>query len=535
MIYLFALVLVAWSAWRFIQMLFAKSPLDLLPGPSTASFLTGNLPQMLNFQGWDFHTYIAERFGPVVRINGLFGKPWLYIFDPLALQHILKDTAIYDELPWYLQSNSIMLGPGILSVTGDTHRKQRKMLTPVFASRYLRGLVPAFYNVTHKLVDAISSQVGDGKRDVDVLQWMSRAALELIGQTGIGHSFDPLTEDVSDAYSDAVKSFAPVATSGEMMLLRQLTPLVGSFGPAWLRRWLAEKLPITGVQRLIRISDTLHLKASEILRDKKAAVAVERSVNKDIINVLLQANAEASSEDRLPDDQLLGQMSSILFAAMDTTSNAMSRILHLLAQHPNVQEKLRREAIQARAAAGGDLDYDQVQAIPYLDAVCRETLRLYPPAPQTFRGTMEDAVLPLSQPIRGTDGSTIKQLVIPRGTNIVIAIMACNRSKALWGEDAYEWKPERWLGPLPAGVERAAVPGVYSHMMTFLGGSRSCIGLTFAQLEMKIVLSALLANFAFEPSATPAFWNLSGITFPSKIPGSTKPELWLKVRRLSAA
>ena len=61
---------------------------------------------------------------------------------------------------------------------------------------------------------------------------------------------------------------------------------------------------------------------------------------------------------------------------MDTTSNATSRILHLVAQHSDVQEKLRHEVVQARAAARGDLDYDQLHALPYLDAVCRETLRL---------------------------------------------------------------------------------------------------------------------------------------------------------------
>ena len=57
-------------------------------------------------------------------------------------------------------------------------------------------------------MDAISLRTNDGTEDVDVLQWMSRAALELIGQTGIGHSFDPLTQDTSDVYSDAVKNFA---------------------------------------------------------------------------------------------------------------------------------------------------------------------------------------------------------------------------------------------------------------------------------------------------------------------------------------
>ena len=67
-------------------------------------------------------------------------------------------------------------------------------------------------------------------------------------------------------------------------------------------------------------------------------------------------------------------------AAMDTTSNALTRILHQLAMHPDVQEKLREELIQARDDGAGtlrDLDYDEVMELPYLDAVCRETLRRY--------------------------------------------------------------------------------------------------------------------------------------------------------------
>ncbi len=71
-----------------------------------------------------------------------------------------------------------------------------------------------------------------------------------------------------------------------MILLRQLTPLVGLFGPAWLRRWLVEKVPIMGVQKLISISDILHLKASELLQDKKAAVEVGSSAaTRDIMSI----------------------------------------------------------------------------------------------------------------------------------------------------------------------------------------------------------------------------------------------------------
>ncbi|EJF59099.1 cytochrome P450 [Dichomitus squalens LYAD-421 SS1] len=523
--------LIALLAWRLVRALTPKSPLDIVPGPIATSFLTGHLSQITDTQSWDFHSHIAEKYGPIVKLRGLLGKPMLYIFDPLSLQHILKDNTLYDEPPWYLQSNCILLGPGLPCVTGETHRKQRKMLTPIFAPKHLRSLVPVFYGVTHKLVSAISTRVGEDPQAVDVLGWMGRAALELIGQSGLGYSFDPLTEDVQDAYGDAVKSYSPVATCAEMMLLRQLTPFVGFLGPSWLRRWLVEILPIPSVQELIRICDTMRAKSSEILQAKKAAVDTHGADHKDIISVLLKANMEVPVGERLPDEEVSGQMSSILFAAMDTTSTALSRILHLLAQHQEVQEKARLEVIEARTAAGGDLDYDQLHALPYLDAVCRETLRLYPPAPQTFRGTTKDAVLPLSQPIHGTDGSVVSDLVIPRGTDIVIGMMACNRSKALWGDDAYEWKPERWLGPLPETVERAAIPGVYSHLMTFLGGGRSCIGFTFSQLEMKVVLSELLGNFVFEPSDRPVFWNISGVTYPSTSIGSTKSELWLNVKR----
>lgn len=104
----------------------------------------------------------------------------------------------------------------------------------------------------------------------------------------------------------------------------------------------------------------------------------------------------ASEDDSLSESELLGQMtcvhplafvitkstshipnSTLIFAAMDTTSNALSRVFHLLAQSPDVQERLRREIVEAREQNGGkDMPYDILVSLPYLDAVCRETLRL---------------------------------------------------------------------------------------------------------------------------------------------------------------
>ena len=72
--------------------------------------------------------------------------------------------------------------------------------------------------------------------------------------------------------------------------------------------------------------------------------------------------------------------------------------------------------------------------------------------------------MPLSTPIRGVDGTLIHEIPVPKGTDVMVGILESNRNKAVWGEDALEWKPERWLSPLPGTVAEARIPGVYSNL-----------------------------------------------------------------------
>lgn len=110
-----------------------------------------------------------------------------------------------------------------------------------------------------------------------------------------------------------------------------------------------------------------------------------------------------------------------------------------------------------------------------------------------FFRTRRETILPLSQPIRGVDGTLLSDIVVPKDTSVQIGILACNTNKAIWGEDALDWKPERWLSPVSESVTSARIPGIYAHLyvlpsqsvwqihmifacrMTFLGGGRACM------------------------------------------------------------
>lgn len=139
---------------------------------------------------------------------------------------------------------SVIFGPGLFSTTGARHKKQRKMLNPVFSGAHMRNLTPIFHTVVHRvgphpssirfecsltwddsrhqLKTAVETRLESGTRELDLSGWMGRTALELVGQGGLGHSFDPLTSDSQDAYTEAVKGFSYVSAS---VAAPALTPL----------------------------------------------------------------------------------------------------------------------------------------------------------------------------------------------------------------------------------------------------------------------------------------------------------------------
>ncbi|KAF6751307.1 cytochrome P450 [Ephemerocybe angulata] len=549
-IQLLSVLLGTWVGWRLLKRAFARDPFAHIPGPGSSSWLGGNLLDVFDkTKGWDFNFNIAKTYGRVSRITMFFSAPGLYVYDPKALHHIIvKDQHIFEEPEDFIRTNGKMFGLGLLSTLGDHHKKQRKLLNPVFSTTHMKEMTPTFYSVTQKLQRSITKQIESGETEIDMLQWMTRTALELIGQSGFGYSFDTLEPDgVQHQFGISVKNlFRGVNNTGILLTRFILWPHIFNVGSSGFQRWVVDTLPWKALHEVRDMVDIMHNTSVDIFESTKRALAKGEDPSarigggKDIMSILVKANMNASQEDKLPDSELLAQISTLTFAAMDTTSNALARILDLLSQHPDVQDKVREEVSNAFEEHGSELDFDTVMALPWLDSICRETLRLYPSVPTLSRHAREDVMLPLSEPILSKSGKEINEILIPAGTDIIFSILSCNRDPKIWGPDADEWKPERWMNPLPNTVSEAKVPGVYSHLMTFIGGGRACIGFKFSQLEMKVVLSLLLQKFKFSPTGQKVVWEMNAIVQPTTedaevlSTGERKLQLPLKVSLVSS-
>ncbi|TFK67144.1 cytochrome P450 [Pluteus cervinus] len=215
---------------------------------------------------------------------------------------------------------------------------------------------------------------------------------------------------------------------------------------------------------------------------------------RDLLSLLVRANMskDVPESQRMSDEDVLDQVPTFLVAGHETTSTGTTWALYALCRDQEIQRKLREELLSVPTE---NPTMDELNALPYLDAVVRETLRVHTPAPSTVRIATRDDVLPLSKPFTDKRGKVQEGISIRKGQTIMVPILAMNRAKWVWGEDAAEFRPERWESVPEAAM---TIPGIWGNMMSFLGGPRACIGYRFALVEMKALLFTLVRSFEFE-------------------------------------
>lgn len=319
----------------------------------------------------------------------------------------------------------------IVALTGARHQRERKLLMPCFQGERMRVYARTMADAAVRRFDAVIGQVSMQRMAQDI-------SLDIIIRTVFGVQEEAHTPRFAAAVLAMTDAMSPAA-----MFFPFLQHEFGGVGPyARLRR------------RFVAL-DTLLQQQVEHARAQPG---------QDILSLMLAARTEDG--EAMTDAEIRDELRTLLIAGHDTTATGMTWAVDLIHRHPQVLARLLDEI----DALGPDPDPGQYGTLPYLDAVCREALRIRP--------VVNEAVRMLVAPLR------IGDYELPAGVGVAPSTLLIHRRPDIYPEPGV-FRPERFL-------ERKFSPFEF---LPFGGGHRRCLGAAFAMFEMKVVLGVLLSRW----------------------------------------
>ncbi|OEL32325.1 Cytochrome P450 94A1 [Dichanthelium oligosanthes] len=337
------------------------------------------------------------------------------------------------------------LGRGIFNVDGDAWCEQRKVASYEFNTRSLRAFVARCVRAElHGRLLPLLGRTAASGAGLDLQDVLERFAFDNICRVAFDHDPRQLPDDGDDhdtadsGLADAFRDAAVVS--------------VGRFRYAVPGFWKIKKALNVGSERRLRESiATVHGFADRIVQSRREEMARAGFEKHDLLSRFMASQDEAFSESK---GALRNAVISFLFAGRESTSSALAWFFWLLSSHPDVQRRIRDEI------AG---------------AAITESMRLYPPVPMNMLHVQADDVLP--------DGTAVEA-----GWFVGYNLYAMGRMESVWGEDAREYRPERWLDP----ADGAFQPGSPFRFVAFHAGPRLCLGKEMAYIQMKAIVASVL-------------------------------------------
>jgi cytochrome P450 len=341
----------------------------------------------------------------------------------------------------------LLLGDGLLTIDGEYHRQQRRLVQPAFHKHRIEACAETMVQLTQEEVATWQPH-----QEVDITRAMQRLTLRIILKALFN----------LDSPSEAVK----LGDAFNVLLSGSTRP------PAGIIRLLQRKIPFSAYNKRIN--------AKNILDDFVYALIAQRRAEEcdvgDIVSMLLQAQDEGNT---MTDRQVHDQVLTFIAAGHETAQNTLSWTFYLLSQYPAVYEKLLAQlhsVVHDRTPTIADL-----AQLPYLEWVINESWRIYPPAWIQGRRAIEDFEL---------DGYHF-----PAQTTFFLSQWVLHNLPDIW-DDPEIFRPERW----DPAQEQKIPQGAY---FPFGAGPRMCIGMPFAQLETKLLLATILQHYT--PQLAPGF------------------------------
>jgi cytochrome P450 len=390
-----------------------------------------------NRYAWSYLAKVHAKFGDTFTLKLPGGKGgWVFLTDPEHVKQVFTgDPRVFHAG----EGNSILLPllgkHSVLLLDEQPHLRQRKLLLPPFHGKRMVGYEDLMREIARETID--QWPVGEPLR-----AWphMQAITLEIIMRAVFGVEGARLND-----LRAALEYLLGEVTNPRTMLL------IALMGEKRFANWKP-------VRRRLQAVDEILL--PEIARRREAPDLAERG---DILSLLLQATDEDGNP--MGDRELRDELMTLLVAGHETTANSLSWALERLIRHPDALQRLQDEV------RAGETDV-------WMDAVCRETLRLCPVISIVVRELQQDVEIAGHR--------------VPKGARVVPCIHLVHRRPDIY-PDPDAFKPERWLDQ---------TPGTYT-WIPFGGGVRRCLGASFALFEMKTILGEIVRSMDLQTTTAP--------------------------------
>ncbi|KAK7030434.1 hypothetical protein VNI00_014178 [Paramarasmius palmivorus] len=499
---------------------YRRRQLNGIRGPKAVSYLFGVEHQLkLEEYAGQLTSKWAEEYGTTYKIPGCFGvcaiqfvvgssmltlpfmqEKILVTSDPRAVHHILHEHVVdYPATREIRRLFGLVAGKSVVTALGDDHKRHRRVLSPAFSINHMKSFAPLFQHRIAELTARWNAQVEQGTEVWDIVPWILRTTLDIIGESSFNYNFQAL-EDKPNKLTQALRELensslgpSPLQTL-KAVIPRYLPPSIPIQAKCFLTR--AE-------QAAVKYFEAVSEKAKDMMRQSGLALDVsvmEKELTgkeKDVLSTkLVRANRAEDPQKQLTEYEVLSQIALLIQAGHHTTGYSLAWVLYELARHPADQRRVYHEIQCVRARASGEFtagDYDDL-GNGWLGFCVKEALRLHPILIHLNREAKSSDVVPLEYPIESSTGAAIVvEVPVQAGQRVVVDIATYNRLTSIWGTDANEWNPARFSNPMTQSV----TVGMTANILTFSGGPKGCMGWRFALMELHALVAGLIEQFDF--------------------------------------
>nr|XP_043628733.1 cytochrome P450 CYP72A219-like [Erigeron canadensis] len=406
-----------------------------------------------------FDNHIFNKYGKKSYV--WFGpNPRIYVMDPELIKEILSRPDEFQRPKQEPLRDSII--GGLVVSEGQKWTKHRHIINPAFHLESIKSMFSAICSSCSDMIGTWELLTAEtGVTEVDVWPYIDNLAGDVISRAAF-----------SSCYEEAQNIFR--IQKEQMELVLQLLFIIYLPGGRFI--------PTQANKKFHKNRKELHALARSIVDKRKKEIEMEESNYDDLLGVLLESNSKEIKEHGvgMSMEDVIEECKLFYIAGSETTSSLIVWTMVCLSLHQEWQTKAREEIMTVFGT--GELHFEGLKHLKTVTMILNEVLRLYPPATNVLRTTIKETKL--------------GEMTLPSDVNIIIPILNVHHDREIWGEDATEFKPERFS----EGVANATKGKGSGSFLPFGGGPRICIGQNFAMVEAKVAVAKILQRFSFKLS-----------------------------------